>query len=139
MHVIQQALDGDIDPKEALSKIKSLLGSHSDVNGSGDTTAADDSADTGDDSAKESETFAGVLKPLLEECRKAGVTPTPAQLLVLAEMPTESGRAAYLQEAKAAAANARAEKPKSGRVAEQQAEPAFPKTLDEFVAATRRR
>lgn len=140
MHVIQQALDGDLDPKEALSKIKSLLGSHADVNGSGDSSAADDSSSSDDstDPMPESKQKRADPWAVLSECQALEYAPTPAELELLASQPDSAKRKIYVTEQKAKAANAKAEKSKSAgrtpgaapggkKVAE-----SFPKTLAEL-------
>jgi hypothetical protein len=49
--VVDQAMSGGMDPKEALGKIKALLRSHGDINGDGKVDAAD--VDAADDSETE--------------------------------------------------------------------------------------
>lgn len=83
MHLVQQALDGELDPKDALGKIKKLIASHGEMSDSGDDEdAGDDDGDTDKDDtdideSKKGRTAAPGMKSLREAqsaCVAAGYT-----------------------------------------------------------------
>lgn len=110
LHLVDQAMDGELDAKEALSKIKKLMSSHGEV--SGKTPAAEEPAEPEEPSeeSKKPDPWA-----VLKECQAAGYNASPSELETLALQPDAAKRLAFVTEQKAKAANAKAEKPTSAQ------------------------
>jgi hypothetical protein len=93
MHIVEQALSGQMDAKEALKKIKKLIDSHCDVNGKGCDDDSDSTADDTDDdaeSAKESVTRrARVITEALAACDKAQFRPSSQELNLVADVAAD--------------------------------------------------
>lgn len=97
MHLIGQALDGEMDPKEALSKLKRLIASHGEVNGDGgDDSEGEDDGDYEDDGGDDAEMDAEegkapsitALREAKAACVEAGwPNPTLDDLEILAAAP----------------------------------------------------
>lgn len=104
MAVVKKGLSGEMDPKEALSKLKALIKSHGDINGDGSVDAADvdDVDDTPAEDAAEKAEAKGVEKgkALVYEAMKtvqvAGL-PVTADTLKLAESQTPAALTALVK------------------------------------------
>lgn len=107
--VVDSAMSGDMDPKDALAKIKKLLQSHGEVNADGtpDTGAGEEDDDMPKESRRPS--LAGVLK----ECTDKGFTPDTTQLVAIADIPTAAGRASLIEQLKKASEGQGRETPRS--------------------------
>lgn len=148
LHIVDQAMSGDMDPKDALSKIKTLLKSHGEVNG-GKTADTDGDGDTagdtdGDGDAKESKQ--PTLAAVVAECKAAGLESPPVEFVAdLMAVPGKDTRASLVKRFREAKANAAAEKPRSGSrppgAAEAGVKPvaesSVPTTAKEFAASIR--
>lgn len=99
MHCIQQALDGEMDPKEALTKLKKLIASHGEVNG-GDAPA--DPPEPDDETAEGKKAPKVNAFDLLAECDKLGFRPSGVQLKALSLLSIQD-RAQFIAEQKQAA------------------------------------
>lgn len=115
--VVDKAMSGDMDPKAALSKIKTLLNSHGSLNDDGSPDTDGDTSTVGgadgDDTTPESKR--PTLTGLLAECKAAGLAnPTTDQLAALSEITSEAGRLATIGLLKKATEGQGAERPKSG-------------------------
>lgn len=98
MHVIEQAMAGDMDPKDALAKVKSILMTHRDVcdMGGGDPPPADDAGgdDAGDDDkaaeSRKAAALATATREAIAVCKKVGFKGFDADDLdELAGLPAE--------------------------------------------------
>ncbi len=122
--VVDKAMSGGMDPKEALSKIKTLLRSHGDINGDGTVDGADiDAADDTDAPAEELEKAEskGVQKgkqlvyEAIKTAQAVGLPADPETLDLIGSFPADriTAVAKKLAEAKSAEAKPAAEKPKT--------------------------
>lgn len=116
MHAsLDKLLDDSHSLNDFISHIRTLYKTRAQVTGSGSTDAGAGSGSGDDDdddppSEGKKPSLAGVLK----ECETAGFVATTADLAVLTEMPSKTGRAAYIERLKKTTEGAGAEKPKSG-------------------------
>lgn len=95
MSVVDGAMSGDTDPKEALGKIKKLLQSHGDINGDGKVDDADVAAagdDDGDETMLESrrknKSGTAILEAL-SVAEKVGLKADRSDLEIIAAVPVE--------------------------------------------------
>jgi hypothetical protein len=102
--VVDKAMSGDLDPKAALAKIKSLLSSHAGLNDDG---TPDTDADPTTPESKP--TLAG----LVAECKAKGFAASADDLAILSDVPTAAGRAGLIERLKKAVEGQGAERPKS--------------------------
>ncbi|HEY1191545.1 MAG TPA: hypothetical protein VGE74_28190 [Gemmata sp.] len=92
--VVDKAMSGEMDPKEALSKIKKLLASHGELNNDG-TPDTDGNPDTGggkdgDDATPEGKrSKGGAILEALDVCEAAGVTLSRTDLEIVAATPKD--------------------------------------------------
>ena len=95
MHIVEQALSGQMDAKEALKKIKKLIDSHGDVSGDGDSTETDtdtddDTEDDSEEDAKESvQKRARAITEALEACDKTQFRPSSQELNLVADVAAD--------------------------------------------------
>lgn len=92
-HLADQALDGEMDLKEALTKIKELIASHHKVSGKGGKEEPEEE-EAGEEEAAESKRPS--LAAVIKECTAAGYTPLNSDLLALAEIKSKDSRAAFI-------------------------------------------
>lgn len=133
--VVDQAMSGTLDPKAALSKIKSLLASHASVNDDGTPDSDSDPATTdGDDAPGDTtdESKKPTLSTLIAECKAAGYAATTDDLSVLTEIASPKARAAYVERLKVVTEGRGAEQPKSGGRVKQTKPAKAPATLAEL-------
>lgn len=93
MSVVDSAMSGATEPKEALSKIKKLLLSHGDVNGDGkvDDADVDAAGDATEEARKKGKPADGSqLLEALTVAEKVGLKADKADLLVIAATPADS-------------------------------------------------
>jgi hypothetical protein len=112
MSVIERAMSGDLDPKEALSKVKKLLQSHGEVHGRSSAPAEDNEADT-KESKQQPVDYLSLLEEVETECGPE-FKPGKGLLKALASLGDPADRKALLAEHRAAK-QAAPEKPQSGR------------------------
>lgn len=89
--VVDKAMSGDLDPKAALTKIKSLLTSHAGLNDDG-TPDKDGDPKTPDDAATEAKkkaAWGGAILEALDACDKAKFTPSPEDRELIAAAPAD--------------------------------------------------
>lgn len=116
MAVITQALDGDLDPKEALKKLKELITTHGKLaggatGGGGGEPVEEEEEDIEeecdpeeDKKMKESRTLKKRLRDMEAKdsardlCEAAGVLPSKALLKALVSLPTEADRKELVEE-----------------------------------------
>lgn len=102
--VVDKAMSGDLDAKEAVKKVKKLLDSHGDAtdSGSADTGGSDGGDDFGGGLGESTKRKPAAADPfaVLRECEAAGYRPGGAELKVLAGMDA-ADRAAFVAEQKA--------------------------------------
>lgn len=118
MSVIGQALDGEMEPKDALAKLKEMLLAHGKVNGK--AAPADDAAAAAaaEEAKKKPVDVLGILKECRAECGP-DFTPGEALLETLCALPDAAKRKALLVEHKTYA-KAGKEQPRSGAPRNQQ-------------------
>lgn len=98
--VVDKAMSGDLDPKDALKKIKGLLSSHAGLNDDG-TPDKDADPKTGEDDEAVESKQAKAADPfaVIAECRAAGVDFADRELKYVASLPADE-RAKHIAEAK---------------------------------------
>lgn len=94
MHLVEQGLDGEMEPKEVLGKLKEMFASHAKVNGSetepdedADTdtdTAADQDQDYQNDGSESRRPRGKALREAMAACDAAGFRPDSIDLAIVA-------------------------------------------------------
>lgn len=120
MAVVSKAMEGGMDPKAALAKIKTLLNSHGEATDGGTDTeeetgeeeAAEEAAKPAGKKGKVEEQKPAPVDPweLVRECQAEQFTATPSQLLALKGLSEKADRTTFIREQKGLSA---AKPPKS--------------------------
>jgi hypothetical protein len=114
--VVDQAMSGEMDPKEALGKIKTLLKSHGELNSDG-TPDTDDDPETGagEEAAESRRSAAGLIREAVNVCRKVGFKGFDADDLdMILSVPTDRREAVARRLMGTARPDAGGERPESG-------------------------
>ena len=136
----EQALDGEMDPKEALQKIKKLIMTHGEVNSDKPGGDTDADGDTGGDTDMDKESKkAKRTDPwvILKECQDQEYSPSPVEMEVIAGIADAEKRKAFITEQKKKLVESSREKPKfaaraPGATATTVKEQKMPKSLKEL-------
>jgi hypothetical protein len=114
MHIVQSAMSGDHDPKEALSKIKKLLASHGEVNGAAEP-AEEPEPEREEKPAESKRPSGNAILEAIDVCATAGFTGYTSEDLetIAAVHPDRRAKLAERLKGAATAAISPAETPRS--------------------------